>query len=217
MKSDTSTKWYIRITAPWEHLEAKYKLVREWVDHVSSAIGYHIGNKTGKPHCHIALELKTILQKQSLDTRMKKLFGVKGSDYGSKPWDGDKKALSYLYHDKVGKVEVNIPLTDEELLEIKNLVVVYDQIVTTAKQKASFKCVEVVLDAIKESGRTWSTREISRYIFSGVRAGKWHPVGYFQMEKYIDEIRIKQGSDEDASGVIDAMTSNFLSRYEKIF
>lgn len=214
MKSDKSTKWFIRITAPWEHLEAKYKLMREWVDHTCSAIGYHIGSKTGKPHCHIVLEMRTELQKQSLDVRTKKLFGVKGADYTSKIWDGNKKAMSYLYHDKAGKVEINMDLSEEDRNEIQRLVVVYDNIVSTAKAKASYKCVDVVLEAIKESGRCWTTREIARYIFSGVREGKWHPPGSM-MARYVDEIRIKQGSDEDAAAAIDAMTSAFLSSYER--
>lgn len=216
MKSDKSTKWFVRITAPWEHLEAKYKLVREWIDYDSSAIGYHIGSKTGKAHAHIVLKLKSELQKQSIDTRFKKLFDVKGSDYSSKLWDGSKKALSYLYHDKAGKVEIDMVLSDDEKKEIDSLVTVYDEVVTTAKAKASYKCVDCVLEAIKESGELWDVRKIVRYIFSGVREGRWHPPGSM-MERYVDEIRIKQGTDEDALRVIDAMTSAFMSRYEKFY
>jgi len=216
MKSDKSTKWFVRVTAPWEHIEAKYKVLRDRIDHKSSAIGYHIGSKTGKAHCHIVLELVTELQKQSLDVKLKKLFDVKGSDYSSKVWDGSKKTLSYLYHDKAGKVEINMPLSDEEKKEVENLVVVYDEIVTTAKAKASYKCVDVVLEAIKESGKLWSPREIARYIFSGVRGGLWHPPGSL-MERYVDEIRIKQGTDDEASAVIDAMTSAFMSKYERFY
>lgn len=215
-KSDKSTKWCIRVTAPWEHCEIKYKAIREWIDHRSSAIGYHIGGKTGKAHCHIVIEMSAELQKQSLDVRVKKLFDVKGADYSSKIWDGNKKALSYLYHDKSGKVEINMEMTDEEKKEVENLVVVYDEIVTTAKGKASYKCVDVVLEAIKESGETWEARKIARYIFSGVREGKWHPPGSM-MERYVDEILIKQGNDSDAYRVIDAMTDAFMRRYEKFY
>lgn len=216
MKSDRSAKWFVRVTAPWEHIEAKYKLMREWLDHKCSAIGYHIGSKTGKAHAHIAIEMSVDLQKQSFDVRLKKLFDVKGSDYSSKVWDGCKKALSYLYHDKAGKVEINMALSDDEKKEVENLVVVYDEIVTTAKAKASYKCVDIVLEAIKESGKLWSVREIARYIFSGVREGKWHPPGSM-MERYVDEIRIKQGTDDEAGAVIDAMTAAFMSKYERFY
>lgn len=214
MKSDRSKMWFVRITAPWEHIESKYLLVREWIDHVSSAIGFHHGTKTGKAHAHIAITLRSELQKQSLDTRFKKLFDVKGSDYSSKVWDGSKKVLSYLYHDKAGKVDVNMPLSDEEIKEIESLRVVYEDIVTTAKAKASYKCVDVVLEAIKESGRLWSVREIIVYILQGVRDGKWHPPGPM-MDRYIDEIRLKQGDDKDALHTIQIMASSILARYER--
>lgn len=216
MKSDRSVQWFVRITAPWEHIETKYKILQGWIDYKSSAIGYHVGSKTGKAHAHIALVLTTELQKQSIDTRLKKVFDVKGSDYSSKLWDGSKKALSYLHHDKGGKVEIHMDLTDEEKKEIENLVVVYDDIVTTAKAKASYKCVDYVLEAIKESGKTWNSREIATYIFRGVRDGKWHPPGPM-MARYVDEIRIKQGNDHDASVAIDAMVHQFLQSYERFY
>lgn len=217
MKSDKSVNWFVRITAPWEHIELKYKEVLGWVDYVNSAIGYHHGAKTNKAHAHIVLTVRSEIQKQSLDVRFKKLFDVKGSDYSSKLWDGSLKAISYLYHDKAGKVEVNIPMTELQKTEVANLVVVYDEIVTTAKSKASYKCVDVVLDAIKVSGKTWTIREIATYIIKGVRGGQWHPPGNAMLERYIDEIRIKQGTDDESGAVVDAMVNNFLARYDKIY
>lgn len=215
MKSDKSSCWFIRITAPWEHIEAKYKIMLGWIDYTNSAIGYHHGAKTKKAHAHIVIKLRSELQKQSLDTRCKKLFDVKGSDYSSKLWDGSKKAISYLYHDKEGKVEINMPLTDEEKKEVENLVIVYDEIVTTAKAKASYKCVDDILDAIKVSGKTWTNREILTYLYAGIRGCKWHSPGSMMLERYLDEIRIKQGSEEDSEYAIESMVTSFLTRYEK--
>lgn len=214
MKSDRSTRWCVRVTAPWEHIELKYKDVLGWIDYSESAIGFHIGGKTKKTHAHIVLQLKSELQKQSLDTRFKNLFGVKGADYSSKLWDGDKKALSYLYHDKAGKVIINMEMSEELKKEISNLVEVYDEIVTTAKGKASYKCVDTILEEIKSSGNRWKAREIVRRILMGVRAGKWHPPGPM-LERYVDEILIKQGNDDDAEAVYDHMIDKFMSRYEK--
>lgn len=214
MKSDRSTRWAVRITAPWEHIELKYKTVLGWIDYNSSCIGYHIGTKTKKQHAHIVLDLKTELQKQSIDTRLKTLFGVKGSDYSSKLWDGNKKAISYLYHDKAGKVDINMDMSEEEKSEVQNLVTVYNEIVTTAKAKASYKSVDVILEEIKESSRLWKPREIVRRILMGVREGKWHPPGSM-LERYVDEILIKQGNDDDAEAVYDHMVDKFMSRYEK--
>lgn len=216
MKSDKSMKWFIRITAPWEHIELKYKAMREWVDFNSSAIGYHIGSKTKKPHAHVALILNTDLQKQSLDVRCKKLFDVKGSDYSSKAWDGSKKALSYLYHDKAGKVDMGIELTEEELKEVESLVTVYNEIVTTAKEKASYKLVDYVLDAIKTSGELWTEKRIFEYAMKSIHSGKFHAPGQGLMERYMDEILLKQCDKPlDLEATIDKMSYYFFSKYRR--
>jgi len=101
----SGSHWFIRITGPHEFIETKLKLMKEWIDIKRMAIGYHIGNKTGKEHIHIALELLKAIQQQSINKRIKTLFNVTGSDYSSKLWDGSNKVLSYLYHDEKGKVE----------------------------------------------------------------------------------------------------------------
>lgn len=216
MKSDKSTKWFIRVTAPWEHIEIKYKAMREWIDFNSSAIGYHIGSKTKKPHAHIALILNTDLQKQSVDVRCKKLFDVKGSDYSSKPWDGCKKALSYLYHDKAGKVDMGIELSDEEKKEVESLVTVYNEIVTTAKAKASNRMVDYVLDAIKESGEIWSDRRIYEYMAKAIAEEKFHSVGQLRMECYLDDILLRQSKDAlYIESTVDHMADKFFARYRR--
>jgi len=214
MKSDKAVAWFVRITAPWEHLEKKYKEVRAWIDHDVSAVGYHIGEKTAKPHCHIALKLRKELQKQSLDTRMKQLFGVKGCDYSSKIWDGSHKVLSYLYHDKGGKVEVNMPLTDAQKDEIEKTATVYEEIVTQAKSKASNKMVDVILQEIAEAGRRYSDREIMTRIFEGVRTTQWHnPRG--MLFGYVEEIVLRQGSIQEQMESQQAMVDYYMSRYHR--
>ena len=109
--------------------------MRSKIDYDSSVIGYHVGKKTGKPHAHIALVMKSTVQKQSIDHRMKLIFGVKGSDYSSKIWDGAHKVISYLHHDVGGKVEYNMEFTDVEKAAILQVSKVYEDVVTTAKQK----------------------------------------------------------------------------------
>lgn len=217
MKSDKETRWFIRITAPWEHIELKYKALREMVDYHSSAIGYHIGNKTKKPHAHIALQLNTLLQKQSIDVRIRKIFDVKGSDYSSKPWDGNIKALSYLYHDKAGKVEINMELTDDEKKEISTLADVYDTIVNTAKTKASNKLLDIVLEHIKESNRKWTEREIIDFIIRRVRAGLSYSMPQLKMECLLQDIMLRQQSNDLTYGeeVVDKYVDQFFLRYRR--
>lgn len=217
MKSDKETRWFVRITAPWEHIELKYKALREMVDYHSSAIGYHIGNKTKKPHAHIALQLNTLLQKQSIDVRIRKIFDVKGSDYSSKPWDGNIKALSYLYHDKAGKVEINMELTDDEKKEISTLADVYDTIVNTAKTKASNKLLDIVLEHIKESNRKWTEREIIDFIIRRVRAGLSYSMPQLKMECLLQDIMLRQQSNDLTYGeeVVDKYVDQFFLRYRR--
>lgn len=204
-----SAQWFIRITAPHTLLEAKVREMKEWIDIKRMAIGYHTGNRTGKEHIHIAIELLKALQQQSINKRVKKLFGVTGSDYSSKIWDGSHKVLSYLYHDEKGKVEYfKMELTPEELTEIQRTHEVYKEIVTTAKQKASNRIPERILEEIKEGGEKWSMRQIIRRILEGVNKDEWYPPGQM-MERYVQEIMIKQ-NPEDA---IPALTDYYVNRF----
>ena len=192
-----SKQWYIRITAPWEHIENKVKLMREWLDFEDYMMGLHIGGKTGKPHAHIALKMKSDLQKQSLDVRIKKLFGVERSDYSSKVWDGDLKALSYMYHDPAGRVIVGFGLTEAQVNDLQRMNAVAQEIVAEAKEKASYKVVQYVLDKIKESGCKWTVYEIGWEIQKGVYSGRFHEPGDFTFERYVNEILCKQCDTED--------------------
>lgn len=189
MKDDRSDRWFVRVTAPYEHTKSKYAELKSQVDVVCSAIGYHVGSKTGKAHCHIVLHLRQQPQKQSLDVRLKKLFDVKGADYSSKIWDGSHKVLSYLYHDKNGSVEVNMPLTDEQKAEITRTAEVYETIVEQAKTKSSGRIVDNILAEMGDED--WSQSRIIDAILDGVHAGKWHKPGDFQIVNYVDEIRLK--------------------------
>lgn len=216
MKSDRSSRWFVRVTAPWEYIEQKCKALCEMVDYNSSAVGYHIGNKTKKPHAHLAIIMNTELQKQSFDVRMKKIFELKGTDYSSKPWDGCKKALSYLYHDKAGKVDMGIVLSEDEKKEISDLVVVYADIVTTAKAKASNKLTDYVLDAIKDSKEIWSKKRIYEYMLKAIASNKFHSPGQMRMECYIDDIILRQSADPlYLEATIDSMSHKFFLRYDR--
>lgn len=192
-----STKWYVRITAPHEHCENKLRDVKGWIDYEASMVGFHIGGKTGKPHIHIALKMKTELQKQSIDARFKKLFDVKGADYSSKIWDGDNKALSYMYHDEGGRVISDLGLSEAEIADLKRMNAIVQEQVKVAKEKASYKCVEYVLEKIRESGYTWTAYEIGWCIQQAIYSGRIHEPGDYQLERFINEILCKQCTSED--------------------
>lgn len=194
MPSDAkSRQWFIRITDGWKSIEEKVKTLQTWLDLEYYAIGYHTGSKSKKEHAHIAVSLHKVLQKQSLDTRFKKLFNVKGPNYSSKLWDGSDKVLSYLYHDKSGKIELfKLELSDDRQEKIKNTVELYTDIVKTAKEKSSKKIVDNVLEEIKESGKKWTEPMIAEHIYQAISVGKYHNPGIFQMERYVEEIMLRQ-------------------------
>lgn len=173
-----SAQWFIRITAPHSHNESKLKVLKENIDVKRMAIGFHTGNKTKKEHIHIAIEFIKVVQQQTVNKRIKKLFEVGGADYSSKIWDGSHKVLSYLHHDEKGKVEYhNMELTPEQLAEIETTKEVYKDIVQTAKAKASNRIPERILEEIKESGDIWTMRQIIRRILTGVKDNEWYPPG----------------------------------------
>lgn len=206
-----SAKWFIRVTGPHEHLTIKLNGVKEWIDLKRMAIGYHTGNRTGKEHIHIALELLKEVQQQTINKRMKKTFGVAGSDYSSKTWDGSNKAISYLYHDEKGRVDFfKMELTEEEKVEIQRTHEVYKEIVQTAKAKASTRIPERILEEIKESGEVWTMRKIITRILEGVNKSEWYPPGP-QMERIVQEIRIKQ----DPETAIPELTQYYMDKFTR--
>lgn len=215
-KTVKSTKWFIRIDGPHEFLKEKYNAVVGWIDHNSSSIGYHLGERKDNPHCHIVLSLRTELQKQSLATRIKTLFDVKTKGaYAVEVWDGDLKVYSYLHHESEAEVNfAHAKLTDEEQAKIKTLCEVYKDITTQAKEKASHKCVLAALEAIASSKRVWGTLEIIKFILQGVRDGKWYSPGY-RMDNLVDEIYLKQGTDEQAYNNVERLAMKYYQRYDR--
>lgn len=191
-----SKSWYVRVTAPWEFLQQKMVTIRSWVDYDGYFAGFHIGEKTEKPHVHIALKLKSDLQKQSLDKRLKELFQVRGSDYSSKPWDGGEDALSYMYHDVKAEIDNQMGFSSDVIERIKARNIQVQKIVAEAKEKASCKVVEYVLNKIQESGNMWDIRAIAFEIWKGVHSGQFYHPGP-QFKRYIEEIYCKQCNDEE--------------------
>lgn len=205
-----SSQWFVRVTAPHSHNESKLKVLKESIDVKRMAIGFHTGNKTKKEHIHIAIEFHKSIQQQSVNKRIKKLFEVGGADYSSKMWDGSHKVLSYLYHDEKGRVEFhNMGLTSEELALIETTKEVYKDIVQTAKAKASNRIPDRILEEIKQLDEVWTMRQIITRILIGVRDDEWYPPG-IQMERIVQEIRIKQDPDR----AINDLTEYYMLKFE---
>lgn len=167
--------------------------MKGWVDYLNSFIGYHTGDKTKKQHAHIALKMSSELQKQSIDTRMKKLFGVERSDYSSKPWDGEDDALAYMYHDAAGSIDHDMSFDEAKIESLKARNVDIQKIVSKAKEQASNRVVDYVLNIIRQAGQyDWTASEIGFEIQKAIHKGLFYDPGDFVLERYINEILCKQ-------------------------
>lgn len=208
-----SNKWFIRITAPWDHIRPQLETMKGWIDYKGMMVGLHHGDKRGAPHAHIVLELTSELQKQSIDVRCKKLFGVSGAQYSSKAWDGDKKALSYLYHDKEGLVIDFMGLSPEEIKELVEINKQVQKVVEVNKGKASHKVVDYVLS---KANIGWSRWDIGECILRAVAHGEFYDPGDFALERYINEIELKLVKDDKTQlATTIASRLNRLSSFRK--
>lgn len=213
-KSVVSTQWYTRVTIP--HILGKpiIKQLAESIDVSGCVVAFHTGRKTKEQHIHIAFIMLKAIQKQSIDKRLQKLFGISGAGkYSNKAWDGKDEALSYFYHDDEEVIYYNLPELKAREPQILELSKKYKEIVAQAKGKASMKCVESIIDQAKRNNTTYSTSQIVRKIYEGVRQGTWYPPVGQQLERYVTEVLIKQGDDEDGDKAIDYLVDRFSQRW----
>lgn len=219
-KTIRSNTWFLRITAPWEHIKTKVGEMMAWIDYSGCIVGYHEPDKEDPTrHAHICLMLRSTLQKQSLDTRIKKLFDVAGNkQYSSKVWDGNlgKGAVSYLFHDPKAEIQNNIGMTDEQIASAKYANDIIQEQIKENKEKASHKVIDYVMNKIAESGSKWDKYEILQCIVKAVYDRQFYYPGDFQLSKYIDEIMIRQtmGDEKELARVCDDLASR-LSTFRR--
>lgn len=207
-----SKQWFIRITAPWEHVVSKLPTILGWIDFSGMMVGLHHGDKQGAPHGHIAITLTSELQKQSVDLRFKKLYDVAGRQYSSKPWDGNIKALSYLYHDKKGEVINHMNLSDKEIDDIKSLNEEIQKVVEVNKGRSSHKVVDYVMGQANEG---WSRYEIGQCILRAVAQGLFYDPGDFVLERYINEIELRLNNGKEGLEEVIASRLNRLASFRR--
>lgn len=193
--------WFIRVTAPWEYITSKLDLLKAKVWYQGMLVGYHHGDKQGAPHAHICLKTTCELQKQSIDVAVKQVFGLTSrSTYSSKPWDGEKSAMSYLYHDTKGRVENHMELSEEELNELRRNNDIIQAAVKVAKERASHKVIDYLIAKHKDH---WDRFDIGRELLLAVSRGEFHHPGTFQIERYILEVELRVAQPHEVDRVID--------------
>lgn len=198
-----SKNWYIRVTGSHEFIRQKLPELQATIGYSGMFVGLHKpDNNDDNEHCHIALKLSLELQKQSLDTRIKKIFGVSGANYSSKVWDGDNRALSYMYHEEKAEIINKLGLSDAEISELKRTNEIVQKQVELAKEKASHKILDYALSKCDVS---MSRYEIGEVILTAVMDGLFHHPGTFRLNTYILEVELllyKDAPKKDKSKII---------------
>lgn len=97
-----SNNWWIQLTADHEFLLSKYKDIKTWLDFSGAFVATHSGDtENPNPHIHMALQLKSNVQQQTIYARLVQLTGcVKNSNFVV-PWDLSETVLRYCYHEQV--------------------------------------------------------------------------------------------------------------------
>lgn len=190
-----SDKWFVRVTLPHQAITALMNANKvSFMDHTRWLIVSHVGERTEKEHVHMLVELAQPLQKQTVDKRYKRVFGVSGADYSSKPWDGDMGAGagSYLFHDPAAAVLYKVGFTDDDIANFERLNNDIQKVVAVNKQRASGRCVDRLLASIANSDREWTRQEIARQLLTDIRDGTMYEPGDYVLRRYIEEIYGKQ-------------------------
>jgi len=178
----------------------------------------HGGLKGENPHYHIVV--RTTLQEQTFRKRMKVLFpDGKGNKHMSiVPWDGNDKALSYLFHeDPDVAVIIRKGITDdhEARLRAQNKEILAQ--VKTAKQKASWTLEEDAYTYFTEFKKTRpavriSLIDIGEYIIlHALRSGKYMPQPWLLKSMAIKvQFRLLEGHEGNEEAFAAALAINIL-------
>jgi len=146
-------------------------------DYVALLSVKHIGSTKENPHYHIVV--KTNVQPQAFRVRMKKLFpDGKGNGHMSiVPWDGDDKALSYLFHEEPDVVPHSRKgITDEYIEKLRLLNRDVQVQVALAKGKASHTLQEDAYLHFSKNKLPADSVAIGKFmILHALRSGKYVP------------------------------------------
>ena len=96
-----SERWFVRVDGEENFLRQRCVELGLWNQTRTLHAIFHKGGKGENPHVHFIHTYEKLLQKQTYDLKIKQLFGVVGTSYSTKVWDGEfKGAGSYLYHEE---------------------------------------------------------------------------------------------------------------------
>lgn len=191
-----SVNWFVRVDGSQEFLKEKCLLLS--VQCLKMISVYHQGVKSENPHCHFLVTLSSELQKQSWDVKLKKLFGVSGNGYSSKPWDGElikEGAGTYLFHESIDSpILCALNVSAEEIEKIKTTAQLVNKVIAENREKAETKIPMKVLAKWADSGSPddWTDSTIVRTICEMARVGECYlPKSDWMWKAYIEEVKLK--------------------------
>lgn len=201
-KADKSCKWFVRVDVSKDGGIACAGMMLQWIDMKRLLMIHHMGEKKDNPHVHFVIELSSELQKQSLDTRMKKVFIVeKKSQYSSKIWDGGDEACGYMFHEPDCVICHNKGFTEDEIARFRILNESVQKVIAVNKEKASCRAPDRAIEHF--AGSSPSRREVLEYYVTQIREGLMYEPGDFQMARYIEEVIVKVTAKEDLDWYVD--------------
>jgi len=190
-----SSNWFVRVDGSQEFLKEKCLLLSAQCVKMISV--FHQGKKAENPHCHFLCSTDGDLQKQSWDVKLKKLFGVSGNGYSSKPWDGnliEEGAGTYLFHESIDSpILCSKDVSAEEIDKIKSTAKLVNKVIEANRQKAETKIPAKVIEKWQASGEDiWHDQRIVTCICEMARDGECYlPKGDFQWKAYVEEVKLK--------------------------
>lgn len=187
--------WFVRATLPHGTAMSATQLVEPWCNKL--LVVAHVGEQNERHHVHLAVSLNTTLTKQSVDLKLQKIYGVKGSDYSSKIWDGSDNVLSYMFHETSAPVFSRKGYTDEDIARYVEMNAQVQKIVEVNKQRAPGRKVDQVVQMFIEDNKTPSREEVGLVFIRMIRNGECYEPGDFKLKQMIEEVIIKCMPESD--------------------
>lgn len=194
-----SQKWFCRVTVSHVFAKSEMPKILAWLDLATILAVTHIGDKNEREHIHMVVSLSSELQKQSFDHRIKTIYGVRGSDYSSKPWDGNDSACGYLFHDQNAEIIANKGYTPEDVERFRRINDDVQKVIEINNSRASGRHVDKVIQQVLESGSVWSRMEIMNEFIRRIRAGEMYEPGDYLLKRYVEEVYVKTIPEEELS------------------
>lgn len=211
-KFERSDKWFVRIDGDKLGLQLQCVELSRQEDVLSLLSFFHKGSKKENPHCHIVIQVKKEIQKQSFALRIKSLFKQikKRSDYALTVWDGVRTsgAVSYMFHESEVEMLYNKGFTEEELSFAKQENDRVQVVVDVNKERASNKLVDKAIEYFMNKKTEYgyvNKRTILLYMVEECKKGENYYPGSFMLKKFVEEVELRLLDDADVGNYVESL------------